>query len=83
PWIGEIFAIVKTDLGKFFGSLLNMKASWLNRLLSNKKFSYPDELTLQTLSEYFVQQEDQYRIELNILDNKEGMDHQMSCELPY
>ncbi|HAU2512981.1 TPA: hypothetical protein ACGCMR_000012 [Legionella pneumophila] len=83
PWVGEIFALVKTDLGKFFGSSLNMKASWLNRLLSNKKFSYPDELTLHTLNEYFVQQEDQYRIGLNILDNKEGMDHQMSCELAY
>ncbi|HBD7247920.1 TPA: hypothetical protein KKX33_000728, partial [Legionella pneumophila] len=62
---------------------LNMKASWLNRLLSNKKFSYPDELTLQTLKEYFVQQEDQYKIRLSILDNKMDMDHKIPCELSY
>ncbi|HIC7356928.1 TPA: hypothetical protein ACW6D3_000223 [Legionella pneumophila] len=83
PWIGEIFVLADTDLKQFYGSPLNMKASWLNRLLSNKKFSYPDELTLQTLKEYFVQQEDQYKIGLNILDNKMDMEHQMSCELPY
>ncbi|HAU1574819.1 TPA: hypothetical protein JBI85_13890, partial [Legionella pneumophila] len=82
-WIGEIFVLADTDLKQFYGSSLNMKASWLNRLLSNKKISYPDELTLQTLKEYFVQQEDQYKIRLNILDNKMGMDHKIPCELSY
>lgn len=67
PWIGEIFVLANTDLEQFYGSSLNMKASWLNRLLSNKKFSYPDEFTPQTLKEYFVQQDDQDRIELNLI----------------
>lgn len=83
PWIGEIYMLAHTDLRPFYGSSLNMKASWLNRLLSNKKFSYPDELTLQTLKEYFVQLEDQNKIGLNILDNKIGIGHQIPCELSY
>ncbi|HAT1776441.1 hypothetical protein D7217_13745 [Legionella pneumophila] len=83
PWIGEIYMLAHTDLRPFYGSSLNMKASWLNRLLSNKKFSYPDELTIQTLKEYFVQLEDQNKIGLNILDNKIGIGHQIPCELSY
>lgn len=49
PWAGMMFSLDATDLCEFYGSSLNLKASWLNRLLSNKRFSYPDTLCPQTL----------------------------------
>lgn len=49
PWTGVIFSLDATELSEFYGSSLNMKASWLNHLLSNKRFSYPDTLCPKTL----------------------------------
>ncbi|QBR84128.1 hypothetical protein E3983_07010 [Legionella israelensis] len=58
PWLGEIFSLATTDLCEVYNtSSLNMKASWLNQLLSDEKFIYPNELNLNTLGEYFVQKE--------------------------
>lgn len=67
PWVGEIFALASTDLCEFYGSSLNMNASWLNRLLSSKKFTYPDEIDPHTLNETFVYQDDQYEDKSSVL----------------
>jgi hypothetical protein len=58
PWIGAIFSLTKVDLGEFYGSSLNMKASWLNQLLSNKEFTYHKKLNKNTLEYYFAQTEE-------------------------
>ncbi|QLZ70445.1 hypothetical protein FOLKNPGA_03259 [Legionella sp. PC1000] len=55
PWIGRIFSLTEADLGKFYGSSLNMKASWLNQLLSNEEFTYYERLNKKTLNHYFAQ----------------------------
>lgn len=54
PWIGTIFPLTE-NLGEFYNSSLNMNASWLNRLLCNKEYTYPEKLNKQTLNIYFVQ----------------------------
>lgn len=57
PWIGRIFPLTGIDLGEFYGSSLNMKASWLNQLLSNKEFTFHERLSKRTLGYYFAPQE--------------------------
>ncbi|WP_304599260.1 hypothetical protein [Legionella sp. PC997] len=57
PWIGTIFPLTETDLCTFYNSSLNMNASWLNHLLSNKEFPYQDRLDKNTLYYYFAPQE--------------------------
>lgn len=55
PWAGVTFSLSDKNIHTFYGSSLNMNASWLNRLLSNKEFMYPQRLNLNTLSFYFAQ----------------------------
>ncbi len=58
PWIGAIFSLAEMDLCEFYGSSFNMKASWLNQLLSNKEFTYHKKLNKKTLEYYFAQTEE-------------------------
>ncbi|CAM2852387.1 Uncharacterised protein [Legionella steigerwaltii] len=62
PWIGEIFPLADMDLCEFYNSSLNMKASWLNQLLSDKKFTIQDQLNKEMLSQHFVQQNEEKAI---------------------
>ncbi|WP_454782221.1 hypothetical protein [Legionella sp. WA2022007384] len=56
PWIGTIFSLTETDLCTFYNSSLNMNASWLNHLLSDKEFTYPERLDKKNLNHYFAHQ---------------------------
>lgn len=53
PWTGMMFSLDETDPGEFYSSSMNMTASWLNHLLSNKKFSYPATLFRQNSANLF------------------------------
>ncbi|KTD70808.1 hypothetical protein [Legionella tucsonensis] len=55
PWIGKIFSLAEVGLYEFYGSSHNMKASWLNHLLSNEEFNYYLRLNKKTLNHNFVQ----------------------------
>lgn len=57
PWIGKIFLIADGVLGNFYESSLNLQASWLNRLLSNQAFEYPETLTKTTLRSHFLDED--------------------------
>ncbi|KTD43169.1 hypothetical protein [Legionella parisiensis] len=58
PWIGAIFSLMEVNLCEFYGSSLNMRASSLNQLLSNKEFAYHKKLNKKTLEYYFAQGEE-------------------------
>ncbi|HHF0524200.1 TPA: hypothetical protein ACTUT5_000637 [Legionella anisa] len=68
PWIGKIFSLTEVDLGEFYGSSLNMKASWLNQLLSNEKFTYYERLNKKTLNYYFAQPAEEEAIPISCCD---------------
>ncbi|BCA96870.1 hypothetical protein TUM19329_32310 [Legionella antarctica] len=57
PWMGRIFSRSGTDLFEFYNSSLDMKASWLNKLLSNKEFTYSERLSKRILKYDLAHQE--------------------------
>lgn len=63
PWIGRIFPLTGIDLYAFYSSSLDMKASWLNQLLSNKEFTCPEKLNKRTPSHCFAHQDENKAIE--------------------
>lgn len=59
PWIGDIFSLSDAELGEFYSSSLNMNASWLNRLLSNKELTYNKQININTRRNCFKPQNEQ------------------------